>query len=190
MNARYLRTVDPTDIPVAVDDVKQHLRVTTDDENGYIGSRIFDAVDWIERYLDHSLCTSTWKLYMDCFPGTSGTIYIAKYPVQSVSQISYFDTAGVSQVLASSVYELDSVSKPARVVPAYGQVWPQTRPKVNAVEVTFLAGYGAASAVPPTIKSAVMKYAAHLYEFREGDGKPPDAVMYLLAATGTRGHFE
>jgi len=61
------------------------------------------------------------------------------------------------------------VTEPARLVPAYGKTWPATRNEINAVEVTFTCGYGAASAVPEAIKAWVKLRIGAMYENRESD---------------------
>jgi len=85
-------------------------------------------------------------------------------PLQSVDSIKYIDAGGVQQTLSSSVYKVDTVSEPARVLPAFGQCWPTTRQEINAVEVTFTCGY---SAVPEGIKRWMLLRIGSLYENRE-----------------------
>jgi hypothetical protein len=47
--------------------------------------------------------------------------------------------------------------------------WPTTRDQINAVIVTFVAGYGAASAVPQYAKTAVKHLIGLWYLHREPD---------------------
>lgn len=89
-------------------------------------------------------------------------------PLQSVSSIQYrAATDGTLTTLASSGYDVDTDSKPGRITPSYGNVWPVARWQPNAVLVTFVAGYGAASAVPEAIKAAIKLLVGHWYENRE-----------------------
>lgn len=95
-------------------------------------------------------------------------IVIPINPVITVDSVKYIDTAGVQQTLSNSVYIVDNVSEPCRVMTGYGQVWPSTQQRVNAVEVTFTAGYGSSgSNVPEAIRHWIMLRAATLYENRE-----------------------
>lgn len=128
--------------------------------------------------LGRALLTQTWKLYLDEFPcgGTyrpgkgwvdKGAIHVPLPPIQSVSSITYVDTAGATQTLASSVYQVVNRQRQgSMIVEAYGQSWPSTRDIPQAVAVTFVAGYGAASAVPAPIRQAIRASVVHWYENR------------------------
>lgn len=67
----------------------------------------------------------------------------------------------------STLYNVDATSEPARIEPVEAQTWPSTLDIVNAVTVDFVAGYGAASAVPENAKSAIKMMVADSYEHRE-----------------------
>lgn len=114
-----------------------------------LSALIMAARQMAEQELRRYLVTQTLDLYLDEFP--AGEILLP--PMQSVSAITYTDSAGDTQTLAADQYLVDAVSQPARIVPAYGLSWPPTRDQANAVKVRFVAGYGAASAVPACIKS-------------------------------------
>ncbi len=144
-----------------------------------------------------ALVTQTWRQVLDQFPApgvnigsanwygpqwgntpgplttlradgrTGFEIYLDHSPVVSVDSLQYIDQDGVTQTLASSAYKLDSVTAPARLVPAYGTTWPTTRNEINAVSVTYTCGFGAAAAVPETIKRWMLLRIGALYENRE-----------------------
>ncbi len=69
--------------------------------------------------------------------------------------------------MSTSLYIVDASREPGRVCLAAGQVWPVVQSKVNAVEVTFVAGYGLAADMPQDLKSAQLLLLGHLYENRE-----------------------
>ena len=98
-----------------------------------------------------ALVTQTWDMSLDRFPGWE--MHVPLPPLQSVTSITYVDSDGVTQTLAADQYVVDTKSEPARITPAYGCVWPSTRWQANAVTVRFVAGYGAAGAVPSGIKA-------------------------------------
>jgi uncharacterized phiE125 gp8 family phage protein len=104
-----------------------------------------------EQELDRALVTRTTDLYLDAFP-CEPAYEIRLPPIQSVTSITYTDTAGVAQVLDPAAYTVDAISRPARIVPAYGYSWPTTRAIPNAVKVRFVEGYGAAALVPACVK--------------------------------------
>ena len=104
----------------------------------------------------------------------------------SVSSIKYVDSGGTEQTLADSVYDVDVYSEPGRVGLAFNQSWPAIRGDINGVEVIYIAGYGAASAVPEGVKAAMKLLIGHLYEHRESVSEinmaeVPMAVKSLLS---------
>lgn len=183
---RYELSTAPTGDVVDLADVLDHLRVSDESEYTYLAALVDRAVRWVERRTQRQLLTATWKLYLDAFPTE---IQLRKLPVASVTSIQYVDLDGDTQTLSSSSYQTDYASedRPGRIMPAYGYSWPNTRSSIyNAVTVTFTAGYGAASAVPETIKQAIMMLAGHWYDHREAvdelEYKPvPYAVDNLLS---------
>lgn len=163
----YVCSTPATTYPVTVGDVLTHSRIDAHDDDAYLANLIIKSTRAIERELDRQFITATWKLYLDEFPDE---IILRKLPVATITSIAYVDTAGSAQTLAATEYQSDLTSPdaPGRIRPAYGKVWPSTRADTyNAVTVTFTAGYGAASAVPQTIKHAICIMVSHWYENRE-----------------------
>lgn len=158
-----------TSEPVTVDEFKLHARISVDsEENALLESYLKAARKFCETHTRRAFITQTWRLSLDCFPCV---IHVPMPPLQSVSSIAYIDSAGDSQTLASSAYQVDTYTEPGRIREAYGYTWPATRTQSNAVTVQFVAGYGAASAVPDTIKTAIKLVAASLYRNRESVGE-------------------
>lgn len=113
-----------------------------------------------ETLLKRYLITQTIDLYLDCFDDWE----IKLPPLQSVSAITYVDTDGVTQTIDSADYLVDALSVPARITPAYGETWPIPRTQNNAVKIRFIAGYGAASAVPQCIKNWMLLRIKQIYD--------------------------
>lgn len=124
---------------------------------------IASARQHAETLLKRYLITQTIDLYLDCFEEWE----IKLPPLQSVSAITYVDNDGVTQTLSAANYLVDAASTPARITPAYGEVWPTTRYQNNAVKIRFIAGYGAASAVPQCVKNWMLMRIKTLYEARD-----------------------
>lgn len=157
-------TTAATENPLTLEEVKAALRVTSDDEDAYIGALLAAATRYVETATARQLVTATWTMGMDCF---HPTITVPKPPLQSVSSITYVDTSGTTQTLSASLYQVDTASLPGRIIPAYGESWPSTREVLAAVTVVFLAGYGGASAVPDELKLAIRMLVGHWFENRE-----------------------
>lgn len=155
----------PASEPVTLAEAKAHLRVDSSDEDALIGNLVKAAREYCELFTRRSFITTTWKLTLDKFPDT---VELARSPAQSVTSIKYIDDDGVQQTFASASYLVDAESEPGRVTPVYGGSWPSARSQMNAVEVTFKAGYGdAAASVPQSAKQAILMLVGHWFENRE-----------------------
>ena len=78
--------------------------------------------------------------------------------------------------MSSTAYIVDTASEPGRIAEGYQSSWPSTRPVIDAVTVTFVAGYGTAATVPKRIKQAIMMLATDLYE-NKGEAMPAREVL-------------
>lgn len=151
--------------PVTLSEAKHHCRIDGSDEDVAIDQAIVTAREYAESETHRQLITATHKLWLDAFP--SGII-VPRSPLQSVTSITYIDPDGETQTLAADQYQVTQGAEPGRIVPAHGCSWPSSRSQPEAVQVTFVAGYGDAAAdVPASIRRAIMLLVAHLNEFHE-----------------------
>lgn len=163
-------TVAPAELPLTLDEVKTHLKVTGSADDADILLKIYAAVsqcDGNQGLLNRALVTQTWEMKIDGFP--CGVIELPLPPLQSVSSIVYLDADGASQTLAADAYRVLNAGVPMRkglVEPAYGQSWPTTRDVSQAVTVTFVAGYGARNAVPWHTRALLLFAIKELYDHR------------------------
>lgn len=173
------QTVAPTVEPLSLIEAKSHLRVDIGDDDTLISSRIKAAREEAETATNRQFITATWQLKLDHFPyagysteaiDCEGSIRLPRAPIATASQvaITYIDTAGVSQTLATTVYGVDIATEPGRVFLLYNQTWPSTRGQKRAVTITYVAGYGTTStSVPERARSLVALMLSDLYENRE-----------------------
>jgi len=155
---------EPTKEPLSISDVKEHLNITSTDDDAYLRSLITVARVQVEKITNRAMLTQTWDLWLDSFPSKFTLPYA---PLQSVTSITYTDTNGDSQTVTSSVYTADTNEEPAEVFLAYQQTWPSTRDIPNAVKIRFIAGYTSASLIPMPLKHAIYLMIGHMYENRE-----------------------
>ena len=148
--------------PVTLDELKAHLRVTSNMEDADLDIKRKAAIDYVERITGVAMAQSTWEAYFDDFPGL-----LPKGYVSSITSVKYTDSGGTQYTVTSSWYELDNVARPCRINLAYGQAWPTGPFKVtNPIVVRFVAGWASGS-VPDALKSAVLLVASDLYANRE-----------------------
>jgi len=125
---------------------------------------------YCERVTGKAFITQTLRLTRDCFPGwkEDNEFRLPMPPLQTVTNIQYTDNAGVTQTVDSTSYVVDATSMPGRITLAWGEVWPtDVLEQAATVKVNYVAGYGAATAVPQTIKQAMLMLIAHWFENRE-----------------------
>jgi uncharacterized phiE125 gp8 family phage protein len=162
-----LISTPPESEPVTVSELKKHCNIYHDEDDAYLKGVIMAARNYVENYVRRALITQTIQARFDCFPGH--IIELERAPVQSVTSITYTNTAGVPTVLDASAYTVDIYSSPARIVPASGTTWPSTDDDVpSAVVIEYIAGYGTSREnVPDALRHGVLMQAAHFYENRE-----------------------
>ena len=173
-----------TEEPVTLQDVREFLKVEVTDDDTLIISLIKTARRHAETFTRRAFITQTWKLTLDKFPASDVPLLIPRAPLQSVSSVKYIDTDGVTQTLATSKYIVDIENTPGRISPAFGEVWPDTRSRIGAVTIEFVAGYGNPSTVPEGLKTAIRLLVAHWYETRMPvvAGKTPSEVPFSIEA--------
>lgn len=169
----YKRTVEPATEPVTLAEAKRHLRedlVNTDNDTD-ISAIIKAARIMCEERLLRTLITTNWQLTLDNFPEA---IKLPMPRAIAVSSLQYYDPDGVLQTLDPADYLVDVDSEPGYIVPGVGLSWPSTQERINAVVVTYTAGYGAnASDVPQPIKHWIKLALTDLYEIRGLSSEKP-----------------
>lgn len=177
----------PTIEPVTLAEAKAQCHVDIPNDDALIAGYILDARDYVERETQRAIITQTfdfkaapsawsggsesWPVYWDgsCAEYRVG-ILLPKPPLQSITSVSYVDTAGATQVLAADQYQVvkaNGDSHEGLIVPAYGVVWPAVRTMPEAITVRFVAGYGGLESVPHGIRQAMLMMIGHWYRHRE-----------------------
>lgn len=182
--------------PVSLAEAKLHLRldveetspVTTHPDDSLIAALIEAARDWAERFSNRAYITQTWRLSMAAFP-TERYIELPRPPLQSLVSLSYWDGSAVqvgsfldpsgTSLLETDEYLVDTESHPGRLCLKPGLSWPTIESRANAVQIEYIAGYGAAAAVPERVKAAIKLRISEMYENR---GDQPADPRYKSAA--------
>jgi len=160
----------PAAEPVSLEDAKDWIYVSHNDDDALIASLIRSARQEVESMTRRKLLKQTLAQVLPAFP--CGEIILETAPVDVSSVVvTYLDADGAEQTLAGArAYSRNGL---VRVLPADGEAWPDTLPGADAVTVTFDAGYADAATLEaeaePLIR-AVKNIVAQDYDRRQISG--------------------
>ncbi|MBN9242436.1 MAG: phage gp6-like head-tail connector protein [Mesorhizobium sp.] len=158
-----VRTVAPSVAPVSLVEAKLHLRVDHSDDDTLISSLIDAATAYLDGWsgiLGRALVTQTWR---QDFCRFSACMRLPLAPVASIEKVEYFDGENARQTLDADVYMMLADARGPYLNLASGKSWPGVYSRDDAVSITFVAGYGAAAAVPAPIRTAIMLFVRDMY---------------------------
>ncbi len=140
------RTVAPTANVVSVAFVTDSVLKSPngDMEDPLIEAYIAAATDMAEDDTQRALKPQTWEMVLSAFPA-SGRIVLERPPLIGYPTITYYDGDNVLQTLSGSPALVDVVTSgrysKAEVRPLDGASWPSTMGRLDAVVVTYRAGF-------------------------------------------------
>ena len=154
---------------VTTDEAKTHLRVDWSDDDTYIASLVMSAQQVVEDFCNIILLETTCKQFGDTWDDI-GMLYHS--PVQNsgaagLTSIKYYDSDNTLQTWATTEYDFDKYSCPARIALAYNKTFPSIASRLNAIEVTYTIGYASVADVPQALKQAVLILVGQWYENRQ-----------------------
>jgi len=123
----------------------------------------------VESVCQRKLITQTWELYLETFPDAD-YFTVPFGNLQSVSELKYKESDGTEEIMTVTTdYLVDSDNDPGRIVLPYGVSWPSFTPyPINPITLTFICGYGAATAdVEPRIKTAIKMLVEDTFNHRD-----------------------
>jgi len=189
-----------TDAPaISIVDMKSFLRVDNSDDDVVISAYLATATEAIKQHLRVALLTETFVLKADGFAyadaderlialgagihtgsrpyllGGGDTLDIPFPPLQSVTSVVTYDRGNNASTYDASNYQVDLQS--GRIYLNEGSAWPSDLRAQDAVQVTYVAGYGSGS-IPAPIVEAIRKYVEQMYDGCDG---MTDEVKRLLA---------
>ncbi|MBI4800637.1 MAG: hypothetical protein HY794_18255 [Desulfarculus sp.] len=158
--------------PVSLAEAQAQARVTDAGDDALLRDMIKAAREDCENLTGRVMVTSTWDLYLDAFPAGLGPVVAPASPLQSVSSVTYLDTAGATKTLATpSGYKVDTASLLGRIYLPLGASWPETLAEPNAVKVRLVAGWPLDAngnlTTPAALRQWMQRRVASLYEQRE-----------------------
>ena len=153
-------------LPVTLEDVKAHLRVTTDDEDALHRQYLDAALEWAEEKTRRAIVSRNYNVMMDGFPRVCIELPLGK--ISAIVSVKYIDSDGALQTWTASPlpYDTDLATdfRP-RLQPKPGQNWPATGVYFNSAQIVVTAGW-AQDDIPHTLKAAILQKVAEIDEVR------------------------
>lgn len=137
--------------PVSLTEAKAHCRVDGSSDDAVLMAMIptareigeaFTGRKWITQTVDYTLETGSWPW--------GRYIEIPVGYIQSITSLTYIDSAGNPATFASSNWYLEQTSAHGRLRLNNDAFWPTTTLRdANAITIRVVCGYGAASTDVP-----------------------------------------
>lgn len=177
--------------PVTTAEAKSALYITNTDRDTVIARLITTSIEMCQTDARLSFITQTRQMKLDRFPSCSPYEILIPYgPVIAISGndgadpantlgISYVDSDGATQTLVLNTdFYLDSHGDLPRLSPV--DSWPtDVDDRINAITITYTAGFGAAASVPSVIKEAILTQVAYMHENPDGGELCAGAISKL-----------
>lgn len=180
LHAVYEVTTAPTLAVLTAADLNLHARIDSADEDPLLEEYIAAATELVEADASLYLRPASLSLHLDEWPDC-GPVRIERCPVTAVTAVNYIDPDGAAQVWDDAEYDVDLVSRPARIEPAFGFYWPVPRSSQRAIEIEFTCGY-ADGACPQLALQMIRLLVGHWFENREAVGKVGDEIAFSYSA--------
>ena len=156
-------SVQPVREPASLEDVRRNLDLDDSYRDADLSMWLTEARKQVEHDARTALITQT---HITDAKGWGDICTLpAVWPVIAVSAITYEDTNGDTQTLATTVYGVDVNQRPARIYLKREQTWPVLYGEHMDVHVTYTCGYGATPAdVPGAARSAIFMLIRHRFD--------------------------
>lgn len=164
----------PAGEPLAMDEVRLHLRLDTDADDAILDRLIRAARQRCEQYTGRAMISQSWRLFLDAWPGR--VVDLPFPPLRAVTAVRTIAADGGSEGVVSDLYAVDTAQAPGRIIRKQSAAWPAPGRSHNGIEIDFEAGYGPDwNDVPEPLRQGMLLLIGHLYERREGEGEslPP-----------------
>lgn len=169
------RTTEPEAEPVSLAEIREHLRLDDDSQDGYLAGLIAAAREEVENSLGLALIDQNWRCTLDRLP-RSRLVPLRRHPVREVLSVTVYGADGEASLVDPAAVQLDAAARPARLL----FLTPlETRRAMNGIEIDFSAGFGEeGGGVPAVLRRALLMLVAHWYEFRLSFGARDQPVSF------------
>lgn len=151
----------PASPAIALDQLKEFVRVESDEFDAQLAFFAAAAVDHIEGLCSIRLAPQAVQLLADSW---SDLDHLPIGPVTDIVSIHYLDVAGAEQLLEPARYELTGADLETGIRLSVGSIWPAARAVGGAIRVNLTVGY---QDIPPAVLAAALYHASDIFAFRE-----------------------
>jgi len=161
---------------LSVAQAKAQAHITHTTEDALVDSYIQAATGDAEAFMARGLLTQTWKLSLEAFADVLWLPMAAPLQNDAAANpstapiVKYYDVNGTLQTLATTVYTVDTTSRPGRIVRAPSQTWPalQGDRRSGKVEITYVVGWTAPELIPARIQQGLRLAVSACHCDRDG----------------------
>jgi uncharacterized phiE125 gp8 family phage protein len=182
----------PNNRPVTVEMARTQCRVPDESQDEYLALLIDAATEYVQTNGRLILCPQTIRVQWAYFPCQNAFLNLPLGPVRGSVTLEYAEATAGAWTAYTPQSWTDTI--PPRLAPDRDENWPPTQSlTVPAVRATYAAGYATVSAIPPSLRNAVLMIVRMNYESPDGwskggDLKIPDLVQQMIGAASRRGY--
>lgn len=155
-------TVDPTDTPVTLSELKAHLHIDHSDDDTKLEQLLEGAIAELDGYggaLGRAIMAQTWRVD---FAEFSDKMRLPLGDLSEVVSVQYYDTNNSLQTASTALYDASQDEIGPVVSLKYNQQWPGTYSRIDAVRVTWICVLPARLLGP--VKAAILLKVQKLYD--------------------------
>jgi uncharacterized phiE125 gp8 family phage protein len=159
--------------PIALAELKAHLRIATSEEDALLASLARTAADLCEAFTGRALIV---RSLVEILPAATAWTRLGAAPVTAIEGVAALAADGAPAALAVGDYAVD--------IDAAGEGWVRLLRAIGEkrIRVAYQAGMAAdPNGLPEALRYGILRLAACLYTHRDADAAaaPPAAVTAL-----------
>lgn len=175
----------PESLPVTLTETKTHLAVTDTGRDSLITGYLSAAVELVESFTRRKLITQAWDMILDC---SIGDIALPFGRLQSVTSITYVDSAGSSRTVPALDYYVEGIGTDAGKIRFLDTFSFPALYDFEPVTVRFVCGFGdTGAAVPDVLKHAVLLHIENMWLGGDDNAEAIKALLYPFRVWGGHG---
>ncbi len=166
-------TAEPPPLPVALAEVKAHLRIGAEGEDALLAALVRAAADLCEAFTGRALVE---RAVAEVLAASAAWARLGAAPVRAILAVEALDANGEASALAPGAYALD--------IDAAGDGWVRLLAPIagKRIRVSYRSGMAAdPNGLPEALRHGIVRLAAHLYSHRDlAEGRGPPAAVTAL----------